>query len=745
MTEAVGTVTPLAPSLPPGALWQPVVGPQATELMERQAKLSPPARARTVETAASILSRGQDPLGSPGHRTGLVVGYVQSGKTLSFTTVIAMARDNNIPLVIVIAGTSEPLFNQTRDRLAEELRITPDDIPPSWLHIPNPDISKEAIVRKRLKDWQDGERTKPEKATLLLTVMKQHQRLQNLDDLLDKLDLYGVPAIIIDDEADQASLNTLINKGSESPTYQKILTIKARLPNHTFLQYTATPQAPLLINIIDALSPDFVEVLEPGDGYVGGLQFFGADRRYTKVIPATDVPSKTNRIIGAPQSLIDALAFFFVSVAVGLIEGQSKANPNRSMLVHPSRTTDEHLNYFTSIEAVRADWLNLLRGKPSEPDRRDLIGLFKVAYDDLAKTAGAIPPFTEVEKRLARALDETLVREVNRRGGRKTGAIEWNQAYAWILVGGQAMDRGFTVRELSVTYMPRGAGVGNADTLQQRARFFGYKRRYLGHCRLWLESDVLDAFRAYVSHEEEMRQELVTLQGSGKPLSQWKRRFILDSDLKPCRTNVIEHDYGRGNFADDWFFPRMARMSQDAIDANTKTVRRFLSRLNLTLDTSYPSNQPAQQHLAAQAVPLSDILGDLLLDYRVQGARDTSDQLGLLLQLEKAISHDPAETGCVFHMRPGFKSRRSVDPQGRIASIRRIHQGPTRADGGYSYPGDFAFKDADRVCVQVHFFDLTDGDGGPVVREAAPILTVWVPKRLEADWLTQEQSSDNVD
>jgi len=138
-------------------------------------------------------------------------------------------------------------------------------------------------------------------------------------------------------------------------------------------------------------------------------------------------------------------------------------------------------------------------------------------------------------------------------------------------------------------------------------------------------------------------------------------------------------------------------------------------------------------------VPLSDILSKFLLDYRVQGMRDTADQLGLLLQLEKAVTANPAETGRVYHMRPNFKSRRGVDDQGRIASIRRIQQGPTRSDGGYSYPGDFAFKDPDRVCAQVHFFDLTDGDNGPVVREAVPILTVWVPKRLEADWIAQDQ------
>ena len=71
--------------------------------------------------------------------------------------------------------------------------------------------------------------------------------------------------------------------------------------------------------------------------------------------------------------------------------------------------------------------------------------------------------------------------EINTRGNRRTPQINWGQSYSWILVGGQAMDRGFTVEGLTVTYMPRNLGIGNADTVQQRARFFGYKRAFLGH------------------------------------------------------------------------------------------------------------------------------------------------------------------------------------------------------------------------------------------------------------------------
>jgi hypothetical protein len=731
-----GTAVPVAAQPPTGANWSPLIGDQAMALMARQTKLSAEARDQTTQTAATILAKGQDPHGAPGQRTGLVVGYVQSGKTLSFTTVVALARDNQIPLVIVIAGTSDPLFRQTRDRLAEELRVGDEnDIPPSWLHVPNADLNNEDIVRKVLDDWRDPDRDEVP-ATVLLTVMKQHRRLRNLRDLLARLDLNGIAAIIVDDEADQASLNTHVNRRRESPTYRRILDIRASIPNHTFVQYTATPQAPLLINIIDDLSPEFVEVLSPGDGYVGGLQFFGEDKRFVGVIPPGDVPSRTNAIVGAPRSLVQALAFFAVSVAVGLIEGRSKSNPNRSMLVHPSRTTAEHFQYTVSIAGIIDDWRSLLDGAVTEPDRADVITDFQTAYADLATTAENLPPFDEVLAKLPRALRQTQVREVNRRAGRPTQPIEWQHTYAWVLVGGQAMDRGYTVRELSVTYMPRGTGIGNADTLQQRARFFGYKERYFGHCRIHLETAVLNALEAYVEHEEVMRKELLKIQMSGTSLTEWRRRFVLDPALSPCRTNVIEHDYLRGNYEDDWFQPRKTLISLDATAANQAIVSEFLAGEILVPDTSYLSNQAAQQHQFADDIPLAKLMEGLLVKYRVQGTEDSANLLGLLLQLERRLEKHEDETARVYAMRPNFTSRRTIDVQGRIPTI---FQGPTKVGNSYTYPGDRAFHDPNRVSVQVHWFDLAERDGGPLLRQQAPVLAIWVPQRFATNWITQHQ------
>ena len=79
------------------------------------------------------------------------------------------------------------------------------------------------------------------------------------------------------------------------------------------------------------------------------------------------------------------------------------------------------------------------------------------------------------------------------------------------------MDRGFTVKGLTVTYMPRGKGVGNADTIQQRARFFGYRKDVFEYCRVFLENHVRNALEYYIIHEEDVRQSLIEHDKSGKP------------------------------------------------------------------------------------------------------------------------------------------------------------------------------------------------------------------------------------
>ena len=199
-----------------------------------------------------------------------------------------------------------------------------------------------------------------------------------------------------------------------------------------------------------------------------------------------------------------------VGVTAGIIESGNIGN--RSMLVHPSHRTFQHQEYYYWVRNIIEDWKLVLNLPDHDADKQELIEDFRVAYGDLAQTVGdTLPPFDELVLHFRFAFRNTRVLEVNTREG-PTPLVDWRSAYGWILVGGQAMDRGFTVEGLTVTYMPRGIGVGNADTVQQRARFFGYKRPYLGYCRVYLEQGTLRAFQTYVEHEEDIRTQLTEFQ-----------------------------------------------------------------------------------------------------------------------------------------------------------------------------------------------------------------------------------------
>lgn len=732
-------VVPIPDAVPQRGTWQPVIGPEARRVIVRA--LPGGEGDAVLETAASILSRGTSPNAQQGQRTGLVVGYVQSGKTLSFTTVIALARDNGFRLVVVVAGTSLPLLRQSAQRLRHDLQIDDPDGHLRWRTYTNPgdDENTRRFIQQSLDEWNDPDVPTNEKATVLITVMKQHQHLRNLVRLLRQLRLGSVPTLVVDDEADQASLNTRVNQGRESTTYRRLLDLRDVLPLHTFLQYTATPQAPLLINIIDVLSPSFVEVLEPGPAYTGGSIFFSGARRLVRPIPLHEIPTDDNPITDPPPTLLEALRIFMIGVAAGIIQGQGAGNLNRSMLVHPSRQTAPHLEYRIWIGRVFDAWQRVLELPQGDPDRLDLLEDFEEAHCDVVRTVPDLPPFDQIQRALLRAFRRTSIEEVNARG-RATPSIDWRRAYGWILVGGQAMDRGFTIEGLTVTYMPRHPGVGNADTLQQRGRFFGYKRSYLGFCRIYLEQQVLTAFEEYVVHEEEMRRQLEEVRDRGESLADWKRAFILSPALRPCRANVIRYDYARGRFSDSWFAPRVV-LTPEAVRAdNNGTVQRYLNTFRLQPNDGHPDREPAQRHELSRGILLREAMEQLLIPFRFIAAEDTQDVTGLLLQLAHAIELNATEPCTVVRMSPHFTRERGVDDNGKV---KNLFQGAAPVNPperrGSVYPGDREIHEPDAVTIQIYNLSITQGADDAVVARDVPVIAVWVPARMAIPWIVQDQ------
>jgi hypothetical protein len=715
--------------------WRVVVGQEMLDFLA--SSVPEPARDNISDAAVSILGKGVPPTQEVGQETGLVVGYVQSGKTMSFEAVVALARDNGFPIVIVVTGSSRLLLGQSTGRLREDLRLNDPRRERRWLPFLNPsdEDSTAAPIRDVLAEWRDPGTPEEFKRTVLITVLKHHQRLQNLTDLINVLDLRGTPVLMIDDEADQISLNAGVAQGRASTTYRRLMALRQALPNHTYLQYTATPQAPLLISIIDSLSPNFVHVLQPGDEYSGGQAFFGDNQPNVRVIPPQEVPTRNNPLNEPPDTLLEALRVFMVGVAAGMLESGNVGN--RSMLVHPSFQTAPHQEFYGWVRDIFEEWKRRLNLPDNDPDKLELLEELQDAHADLRQTVGAaLPTFDQLRPSLRSAFLNTRVMEVNAREG-ATPEVDWRSMYGWILVGGQAMDRGFTVEGLTVTYMPRGLGTGNADTVQQRARFFGYKRRYLGYCRVYLEQGSLNAFQSYVTHEEDMRSQLQQFQESGQPLNEWKRAFLLDGALRPCRNSVLEFDYIRGRFSDDWVNPRIVLATDSVYAANRQTVAEFIQRLDFVDDDGHPDRTDIQRHFVCENVPLLQVVEDLLVKMRITGTTDSQRNTGLLLQISKALEDDPDEVCTVYRMSGGRRRERGVDEDGEVLNL---YQGEApvqpRDQRGTVYPGDRRIRDDDNISVQIHTLNLTRE--GRVLAENVPVLAVWIPARLARAWVAQE-------
>lgn len=724
---------------PPIGRWGPTVGEATLELQERSDGLLPDEKQTVLSEAIAILSRCPHPQVIVGRSTGLVIGRIQSGKTLSYSTLATLASDNGYRMIIVITGTSVPLLEQSVERLRKDLGV--EDRPWMWQHFTNPRDECGPIIASALEQWADPSMPREEKRTVLITVMKNTRHLRALTGLLRPLKLQGVPVLVIDDEADQASLNTGVNRGSFSATYRRIRELRDVLPLHAYLEYTATPQAPLLINIIDTLSPEFAEILTPGREYAGGHTFFRerADE-IVRPIPASELPSDDASLAGPPDSLLKALRIFFLGVAAEAMRPVARREV-RSMIVHPTRLVSGHSDYYNWIVGVQRVWSTTLRKEREDADRCEMIEDFHAAYLDLTDTVPEIPSFDTLTPLLSRVISSTILTEMNTSRGR-TPTVEWERSRSHILVGGQAMDRGFTAKGLIVTYMPRGPGVGQADTIQQRARFFGYKQKYLGYCRVFLESEVESAFRKYVEHEDDIHTRLAAHRLTDRPLSEWKRAFFLDRSLKPTRDSVIDIAYQRTLPGDEWEWPHAPQEPEDAVASNRQLVERFQSGLTFTRLGGEEQDVPEFQiHRVAKGVALKSVYEEVLVPYRLADPSDSQKWVGILLQIERYLDTHPDAACTIIDMSEGRPRMRTLDQDGRIPTL---FQGPTSTGAGQRYLGDARIiSDDGSLTIQVHHLNLK-ASSTPAPDALAPqdnvvALAVWIPNSMSVSLLVQPQ------
>lgn len=665
-------------------------GARTQDLISRQRKLSEEGKETLLKETCEILSHCVNPIDTVGSVTNLVVGYVQSGKTLSFTTLSTLAIDNGFRIVIYFAGIKNNLLTQTTNRLKKDLLIESDNAR-FFRVFENPTL--ESNVATRISNALQLSH----KPAILITVLKHAKHIDDLAKIFSTNALANAVkdqgVLIIDDEADQASLNTYARKNSKAPdweddlfssTYASILRLKSALPNHSYIQYTATPQGPLLINLMDLLSPKHHTVLTPGESYTGGKTFFKENPDLIISIPDEQVHhQKRNPLNACPESLIDALRTFFIGTAIAVFI-QEKEN-FLSMMVHADREIDASQKFRRWINGIIASWGERLEQEEGDPTRTELIKDFQKSYDEVIRRLDNPPAFEHVIDKLHDVIRDTNV-ELVIQGSKE---IAWSNASSHILVGADMLNRGFTVENLSVTYMPRySIGKSTADTIQQRCRFFGYKRNYLDFCRVYLPHSSVLEYVDYVDHEEIMR----TWLKEQESLEKVEQILILDPSMNATRSNILTTQVVKHKLSGWRQFNALQNIAE-----NTAFVEAFIESQSFTNFQEYGTADRNHRYVKLDIQKTIDFLRNFKLSNMPDALRKSATMQYLkYLYKEKGITH--AYVIQMAYQRPEGRSRGLNTESMKIGNI---FSGPD-PKGKHLYPGDKAIKFEDGICFQIH-------------------------------------------
>ncbi|WP_228941992.1 Z1 domain-containing protein [Nocardioides sp. Leaf374] len=471
------------------------------------------------ESASAILKHGPNP-GQASDPTVLALGYVQSGKTTSITALAAAAADEGYQVIVALLGSTNLLLDQNKQRLEGSLGITTrsDYV---WISETNPATD---AAGKKLRSFVDMGRV------CLVPVLKHAGRIRAVAKQLAKLP-DELRVLVIDDEADQASLNT--SKDAESQTYAAIRELRSSVPSHLYVQYTATPYAPLMLDAADILSPQHVEFLTPGEGYTGGKQFFidHADR-VVRNVPMLDEQASKSPPLQLQKSLHQALSSFLAGTALLLLK--DAASPPISMLVHSTARNDVQARYEFLIRRQLDQWRKAL--VPDDPET--IPESITDERERLVQNGASDVDDQTFAHKLKFVLAQAMTWLVN--SAADINKVDWHVSPVHVLVGGNKLDRGFTVEGLTVTYMNRPASP-QVDTLEQRARAFGYRRDFLPYCQFFASKKTIRSLTEIVHTEEDLRARLHDHIESGGSVHTWAREIglVLPDGMTPTRSSVV--------------------------------------------------------------------------------------------------------------------------------------------------------------------------------------------------------------
>ena len=506
---------------------------------------------------------------------GLVIGNVQSGKTANMAALMAMAADWGWNMFIVLSGTIENLRIQTQERLHDDLNSERCNL--SWSCLEH--LSTKSPIGSRAQDLHFEQNARPRYFTVSL---KNASRLTKLIQWLqkDRNKMKQMRILVIDDEADQAGINTADVDSKERKKINRLICALANGLNENskpvddkylamnYIGYTATPYANILNEASrESLYPrNFIATLSVSKEYFGPQQVFGIPNgQYDGLDIVRNVPAGDLDMIkdihkgnssDIPDSLADSVCWFACCVAAMRHSGHKKPV---SMLVHTSQRVPHH----DQISEVLGSWFNSTSKKAlmdrcrkvwtSETSRFSLQE-FKEQYPDygLMDKVADYPSFAEIKDEIAEILSIAL--KPIKLG--EEGDLQYHngihlcvdnsanngindedeylrlvypdkyhmpdKAPAFLVIGGATLSRGLTLEGLVSTFFLR--SVKQADTLMQMGRWFGYRKGYELYPRLWITDTARTQFDYLSILDQELRDEIHMMEVTGRKPSEYAAR-----------------------------------------------------------------------------------------------------------------------------------------------------------------------------------------------------------------------------
>lgn len=545
-------------------------------------------------------------------RRGMVVGQVQSGKTSNYTGLMCKAVDAGYKFIVVLAGMHNSLRSQTQSRLDEGFlgfdtqKNCSADHKDASLGVGRLQGHEELSVLSLTSSLENGDfkittaknvnYTLGGTAPVLLVVKKNASVLKHLnnwiknrgkeDTVTGEIKVKGVPLLLIDDEADNASINgkqigrdekgKLLEEEDPTTINKRIRQLLNYFEQSAYIGYTATPFANIFIypnekeeennkNGLDLFPRSFIINLPAPSNYVGATKLFGikedidSDIEEQVGLPLVEsindygdfIPNKHKKdwIPGElPESLKEAIRVFILSCTARMCRGQVK--DHNSMLIHVTRYTD--VQEIVS-ERIETELKNIqLQLEFESSSNSEIIREFKDLWQEnfIPVTNEIIEknqdPMTQqiewkqIKEKLYKAASKIVVKKINGTAGDVLDYKNHANGLSVIAVGGDKLSRGLTLEGLTVSYYLRASKM--YDTLMQMGRWFGYRPGYLDLCRLYTTGELITWYQHIARADEELRREFDFMAASGSTPEDYGLRVRTHPEgLKITAANKIRH------------------------------------------------------------------------------------------------------------------------------------------------------------------------------------------------------------